>query len=191
MYVDSVFCLLTYFFPLSFLVPFSNSFLERASPCYAYLFLVFFFCLPDTTHSLTPSSIFLGEATLFSFPKPIVKFICSLFLFSAYKTTTILLDGKRVKLQLWDTSGQGRFCTIIRSYSRGAQGILLVYDITNKWSFDGIDRWLKEVEEVIFFSVSMFISCFVQTKLNFLHYMQIVILHLLFDSSMLLVYPKF
>ncbi|XP_017138319.1 ras-related protein Rab-40C isoform X2 [Drosophila miranda] len=65
----------------------------------------------------------------------------------AYKTTTILLEGKRVKLQLWDTSGQGRFCTIIRSYSRGAQGIILVYDITNKWSFDGIDRWLKEVDE--------------------------------------------
>ena len=32
----------------------------------------------------------------------------------AYKTTIILIDGKRVKLQLWDTSGQGRFCTIIR-----------------------------------------------------------------------------
>ncbi|XP_023231084.1 ras-related protein Rab-40C-like [Centruroides sculpturatus] len=46
-----------------------------------------------------------------------------------------------------DTSGQGRFSTIIRSYSRGAQGIILVYDITNKWSFDGIDRWLQEVEE--------------------------------------------
>lgn len=30
------------------------------------------------------------------------------------------------------------------------QGILLVYDITNKWSFDGIDRWIKEVNEVIF-----------------------------------------
>jgi len=58
------------------------------------------------------------------------------------------LDGKRVKLQLWDASGQGRLCTIIRSYSRGAQGVLLVYDITNKWSFDGLDRWLKEVEEV-------------------------------------------
>ncbi|KAM4844817.1 ras-related protein Rab-40B isoform 2-T2 [Thomomys bottae] len=38
-----------------------------------------------------------------------------------HKTTTILLDGRRVKLQLWDTSGQGRFCTIFRSYSRGAQ----------------------------------------------------------------------
>ena len=68
--------------------------------------------------------------------------------FSAYKTTIILIDGKRVKLQLWDTSGQGRFCTIIRSYSRGAQGILLVYDITNKWSFEGISRWLHEVDHV-------------------------------------------
>lgn len=66
---------------------------------------------------------------------------------ATYKTTIILLDGKRVKLQIWDASGQGRFCTIIRSYSRGAQGIILVYDITNKWSFQGINRWLKEVDE--------------------------------------------
>nr|XP_055096515.1 ras-related protein Rab-40B isoform X2 [Symphalangus syndactylus] len=64
-----------------------------------------------------------------------------------YKTTTILLDGRRVKLQLWDTSGQGRFCTIFRSYSRGAQGVILVYDIANRWSFDGIDRWIKEIDE--------------------------------------------
>ena len=75
---------------------------------------------------------------------------------AAYKTTTILIDGKRVKLQLWDTSGQGRFCTIIRSYSRGAQGILLVYDITNKWSFEGIDRWLKEVDQVNLFIVFLY-----------------------------------
>lgn len=90
------------------------------------------------------------------------KFSMFLMYFAAYRTTTILLDGKRVKLQLWDTSGQGRFCTIIRSYSRGAQGILLVYDITNKWSFDGIDRWLKEVEEVSFETMpffTIFISC--------------------------------
>ncbi|KAI3365234.1 hypothetical protein L3Q82_010121, partial [Scortum barcoo] len=46
-----------------------------------------------------------------------------------------------------DTSGQGRFCTIFRSYSRGAQGVILVYDITNRWSFDGIDRWIKEINE--------------------------------------------
>jgi len=28
------------------------------------------------------------------------------------------------------------------------QGILLVYDITNRWSFDGIDRWIREIDEV-------------------------------------------
>ncbi|KAL0619571.1 LOW QUALITY PROTEIN: Ras-related protein Rab-40C [Plecturocebus cupreus] len=64
-----------------------------------------------------------------------------------YKTTTILLDGRRAKLELWDTSGQGWFCTILRSYSRGAQGILPVYDVTNRWTFDSIDRWIKEIDE--------------------------------------------
>uniref|UniRef100_A0A6I8P3Z0 small monomeric GTPase n=1 Tax=Ornithorhynchus anatinus TaxID=9258 RepID=A0A6I8P3Z0_ORNAN len=52
-----------------------------------------------------------------------------------------------LRLQHGDTSGQGRFCTIFRSYSRGAQGVILVYDIANRWSFDGIDRWIKEIDE--------------------------------------------
>jgi GTPase SAR1 family protein len=38
----------------------------------------------------------------------------SFLVFLAYKTTIILIDGKKVKLHIWDTSGQGRFCTIIR-----------------------------------------------------------------------------
>lgn len=29
-----------------------------------------------------------------------------------------------------------------------SQGVILVYDITNRWSFDGIDRWIKEIDEV-------------------------------------------
>uniref|UniRef100_A0A3P9HIW6 small monomeric GTPase n=1 Tax=Oryzias latipes TaxID=8090 RepID=A0A3P9HIW6_ORYLA len=55
-----------------------------------------------------------------------------------YKTTTILLDGRRVKLELWDTSGQGRFCTIFRSYSRGAQiGLVRVKLGAVNCSFNG------------------------------------------------------
>lgn len=65
----------------------------------------------------------------------------------AYKSTSVILDNSPIQLQLWDTSGQGRFSTIIRSYSRGAQGVLLVFDITRKWSFRGLDRWMKEIEE--------------------------------------------
>lgn len=66
---------------------------------------------------------------------------------SVSKITSILLEGRRVRIQLWDASGQGRFATIFRSFSRGAQGVLLVYDITNRWSFDGIRRWLAEIDE--------------------------------------------
>ena len=41
---------------------------------------------------------------------------------------TVHLGGKKVKLQIWDTAGQEQFRTITRSYFRGAQGIVLVYD---------------------------------------------------------------
>lgn len=109
----------------------------------------------------------------------LISFVIPLFS-AAYKTTTILLDGKKVKLQVWDTSGQGRFCTILRSYSRGAQGILLIYDITNKWSFDGLDRWLHEVEEVRQFQQSII------TLPNCLTYQLI-----LWMISMHLVFQKF
>ena len=64
-----------------------------------------------------------------------------------FKIKNVDIDGTRIKLQIWDTAGQERFRTITTSYFRGAQGILLVYDITNKWSFEGISRWLKEVEQ--------------------------------------------
>uniref|UniRef100_A0A672L9P9 small monomeric GTPase n=1 Tax=Sinocyclocheilus grahami TaxID=75366 RepID=A0A672L9P9_SINGR len=62
------------------------------------------------------------------------------------KTIATDVLKNRIKMNV-DTSGQGRFCTIFRSYSRGAQGVILVYDITNRWSFDGIDRWIKEIDE--------------------------------------------
>lgn len=37
---------------------------------------------------------------------------------------------------------------VANRHSSNLQGILLVYDITNRWSFDGIDRWIKEIDEV-------------------------------------------
>merc|ERR1712166_1122744 len=52
-----------------------------------------------------------------------------------YKTTTFLVQGKRIKLQMWDTAGQERFRNITSSYYRGAHGILLVYDTTDEKSF--------------------------------------------------------
>ena len=54
---------------------------------------------------------------------------------------------KNIKLQIWDTAGQERFKTITTSYYRGAHGIVVVYDVTNRESFDNIDNFMKEVHD--------------------------------------------
>ncbi|KAK4472938.1 hypothetical protein MN116_002721 [Schistosoma mekongi] len=64
-----------------------------------------------------------------------------------FKIRTIDLDGKVVKLQIWDTAGQERFRTITSSYYRGAQGIIIVYDVTDKTSFINVNSWLREIEQ--------------------------------------------
>jgi Ras-related protein Rab-8A len=64
-----------------------------------------------------------------------------------FKIKHIELDGKRIKLQIWDTAGQERFRTITVSYFRGAQGILLVYDMTDRVSFNSIRNWIMQISE--------------------------------------------
>jgi len=51
-----------------------------------------------------------------------------------------------VKLQIWDTAGQERFRTITSAYYRGADGIIMVYDVTSSESFDHVEEWLSEVD---------------------------------------------
>uniref|UniRef100_A0A7S2D3W7 Ras-related protein Rab-1 n=1 Tax=Florenciella parvula TaxID=236787 RepID=A0A7S2D3W7_9STRA len=64
-----------------------------------------------------------------------------------FKIKNIELDGKRIKLQIWDTAGQERFRTITTSYFRGAQGILLVYDVTDRGSFNSIRNWVGQIQQ--------------------------------------------
>lgn len=63
-----------------------------------------------------------------------------------FKIKNIILDGKRIKLQIWDTAGQERFRTITTSYFRGAQGILLVYDVTERQTFLSIRNWVQQIQ---------------------------------------------
>eukprot|EP00472_Partenskyella_glossopodia_P003532 CAMPEP_0197516286 /NCGR_PEP_ID=MMETSP1318-20131121/1151_1 /TAXON_ID=552666 /ORGANISM="Partenskyella glossopodia, Strain RCC365" /LENGTH=201 /DNA_ID=CAMNT_0043064897 /DNA_START=179 /DNA_END=781 /DNA_ORIENTATION=- len=57
------------------------------------------------------------------------------------------LNGNRVKLQIWDTAGQERFRTMTASYYRGADGVILVYDISNEKSFQHVKDWMKSVDK--------------------------------------------
>lgn len=64
-----------------------------------------------------------------------------------FKVKTIDLRRKRLKLTIWDTAGQERFRTLTSTYYRGAQGIILVYDVTRRATFTDLsDVWLKEVD---------------------------------------------
>lgn len=57
-------------------------------------------------------------------------------------------SGKSVKLQIWDTAGQERFRAITTTYYRGADGVLIVYDVTNPESIENISTvWIKQVQQ--------------------------------------------
>ena len=58
----------------------------------------------------------------------------------------MLLDGQSVKLQIWDTAGQERFRTITASYYRSAMGVLLVYDVSDRRSFESVRGWMRAVD---------------------------------------------
>ncbi len=63
-----------------------------------------------------------------------------------FKVKMIQQNGKTLKATIWDTAGQERFRTLTSSYYRGAQGIILTYDVTRRESFEHLDDWLEEVK---------------------------------------------
>ncbi|CAN1339620.1 Ras-related protein RABC2a [Linum perenne] len=64
-----------------------------------------------------------------------------------FKIKTVLVNDKRLKLTIWDTAGQERFGTLTTSYYRGAHGIILAYDVTNRETFTSLSEiWARDVE---------------------------------------------
>lgn len=59
----------------------------------------------------------------------------------------VSIDGKAIKLQIWDTAGQESFRSITRSYYRGAAGALLVYDITRRETYEHLTSWLEDARQ--------------------------------------------
>jgi len=64
---------------------------------------------------------------------------------SKYKK--IKLNGEEIKVKIFDTAGQERFRSITSDYIRKANGMLLVYDITHKPSFENVENWINNLKE--------------------------------------------
>jgi small GTP-binding protein len=62
-----------------------------------------------------------------------------------FATKTMIFEGKSVKLSIWDTAGQEVYHSITSAYYRGADGVVLMYDISNQKSFNSIPQWLSEL----------------------------------------------
>lgn len=57
------------------------------------------------------------------------------------------VENSFVRAQIWDTAGQERYRAITNTYYRQAIGVLLVYDISKRTSFESLDKWLQEVRD--------------------------------------------
>ena len=64
-----------------------------------------------------------------------------------FKIKQIIKGGESIKVTIYDTAGQERFQNIIKHYYKGANGIILTYDISNRSSFEKLEFWLKDLEE--------------------------------------------
>lgn len=66
---------------------------------------------------------------------------------AAFVCKDIVLDDKKIKVEIWDTAGQERYKSLTPMYFRNANIALIVFDLTNKDSFNGVEYWINTLEE--------------------------------------------
>ena len=67
---------------------------------------------------------------------------------TSFMLRVMQVDGKKIKFHIWDTAGQERYHSLAKMYLHDADAAILVYDITNKASYEGLKRWHSELVEV-------------------------------------------
>lgn len=64
---------------------------------------------------------------------------------AAFLTQSVQLDTSVVKFEIWDTAGQERYRSLAPMYYRGASAAIVVFDLSNKDSYNGAKSWVKEL----------------------------------------------
>ena len=63
-----------------------------------------------------------------------------------FQIKNLVINSKKIRVQIWDTAGQERFRNIAKSYYQSSDGFIVVYDITNTESFQTLDYWVEEIK---------------------------------------------
>jgi small GTP-binding protein len=66
-----------------------------------------------------------------------------------YQKKSVTIDNRNINVEIWDTAGQEKFKKITSQYYNGADGIILIFDITNKKSFEKISFWIQDLSNKI------------------------------------------
>ncbi|VVC33250.1 Hypothetical protein CINCED_3A016058 [Cinara cedri] len=77
---------------------------------------------------------------------------------AAYCTFTIQINNTPVKLEIWDTAGQERFHGLVPMYYRHAQAAIVVYDVTNRVTFEKAKKWIKELQNQVPSTLTMLVG---------------------------------
>ena len=65
-----------------------------------------------------------------------------------YSSKTLEINGRKIKLDIWDTAGQEKYRSLTKIFYSNSQGVIIVYDITNHESFEEIKNyWYKVIQE--------------------------------------------
>ena len=75
------------------------------------------------------------------------KYLATIGIDSFFKDVN--LDGKTIRVKIWDTAGQERYKALTEGYFRNAQGVLIVYDVTNEETFEHLKYWIPSVKKHI------------------------------------------
>ncbi|KAL7079863.1 hypothetical protein ACQ4LE_000088 [Meloidogyne hapla] len=76
---------------------------------------------------------------------------------AAFASKQLIVDNERVELAIWDTAGQERFHALGPIYYRDSHGALLVYDITDRHSFERVKKWVEELLQMLGDTVTLFV----------------------------------
>ena len=79
-----------------------------------------------------------------------------------FGSKNIKIENKIVKGQIWDTAGQERYRAITSAYYKGAHGAFVVFDVTQRETFDAVDRWVNDLRNNTDYYVNRY-----DIKLNF------------------------